>query len=497
MSVWFVELFKKKNLKQEITVIKFNPTNDNILVGGAINGQVVLWDLSKQTQTSRKGKKGGRDREKEKVQDREGEEGADGVTTPKISWKELSKIETGHKRAVHDLAWIGGGLECNFDGKLIPSGQPGSEANKMKKSWGGTEQSPFVIEGVRQFITLSGDGHLFIWDINKEHMRKDKYRKLVQGRQHESEIPWIPLIKIPLTKPDGSGEVIGLRLYMEDKSVDPYLACCVTEEGEFVQINWAPNESNNNNTNYGGEEAARIQPVKMCAGLLPDSRRVGHHGPALAVQRHPQLPDYYLTAGDWCFKIWKLNCSIPIVCSPFIDSNVTAGCWSPTRPSVVFIGTSDGNVQVWDLLDRSHEPILTQVISQDAVTCMQFKPTQEGKKHQANERTEALAVGTRIGFLHIFRLPKVMVKSKSNEKVDMEKYLEREVQRVKYYEGRWEKRSKELEAKNAQLQQDAALKPDSKKENEEDDEESNPYADPTLIEVAVEEFKNRLQTFEE
>ena len=456
---------------------------------------MVLWDLSKQTQASRKGKKGGRDRDKEKEKDREGEEGGDGAITPKIGWKEVSKIETSHKRAIHDIAWITGGVECNFDGKLVPSGQPGSDANKMKKSWGGTEQQPFVFEGVRQFVTLSSDGYMFIWDINKEYMRKDKYRKLVQGRQHESEIPWIPLIKIPLTKPDGSGEIIGLRLHLEEKSIDPYFAAAVTEEGEFVNINWAPNESSNTSTNYGSEEPSRIQPVKLCAGHLPDGRRVGHHGPAWSVQRHPQLPKYYITAGDWCFKIWKVGCNIPIVCSPFIDSHVTAGCWSPTRPSVVFIGTSDGNVQVWDLLDRSHEPILTQAISQDSVTCMQFKPAQEGKKHQASERTEALAVGTRIGFLHIFRLPKVMVKPKSNEKADMEKYLEREVQRVKYYEGRWEKRAKELEAKNAQMQQDAALK-DSKKD-EEDDEDNNPYTDPTLIEAAMEEFKLKLQLNDE
>eukprot|EP01064_Diplonema_japonicum_P012296 TRINITY_DN19775_c0_g1_i1.p1 TRINITY_DN19775_c0_g1~~TRINITY_DN19775_c0_g1_i1.p1 ORF type:complete len:736 (+),score=211.43 TRINITY_DN19775_c0_g1_i1:375-2582(+) len=481
---------------QEINVVKFNPTNDSILVGGAINGQVVLWDLSKQTQASKKGKKGGREREKEKAQEREGEEG-DGVTTPKNSWKELSKIETGHKRAVHDLAWITGGLECNFDGKLVPSGQPGSESNKMKKTWGGTEQNPFVFEGVRQFVTISGDGYMFVWDLNKEYMRKDKYRKLVQGKSNESEIPWIPLIKIPLTKPDGSGEVIGLRIQLEDKTIDPYMAAAVTEEGEFVNINWAPGEQSNSSTSYGGDESVRIQPVKMCAGFLPDGRRVGHHGPALSVQRHPTLTQYYITAGDWSFKIWKAGCPIPIVCSPFVSSKVTCGCWSPTRPSVVFVGTADGNVQVWDLLDRSHEPILTQAVSQDSVTRMEFKPTQEGKRHQASERTEALAVGTRIGFLHIFRLPKVMVKPKSNEKSDMEKYLEREVQRVKYYEGRWEKRAKELETKHAQMQQEAALKTDPKKDAEEDNEEANPYADPVLIEAAIEEFKTRLESCED
>lgn len=29
----------------EITVIEFHPDNPNILIGGAINGQVVAWDI--------------------------------------------------------------------------------------------------------------------------------------------------------------------------------------------------------------------------------------------------------------------------------------------------------------------------------------------------------------------------------------------------------------------------------------------------------------------
>eukprot|EP00906_Rhabdomonas_costata_P016632 RCo023875 len=44
----------------EVTVVRFNPTNPMILAGGCTNGQVCLWDLSKATQALKsKSKKGG------------------------------------------------------------------------------------------------------------------------------------------------------------------------------------------------------------------------------------------------------------------------------------------------------------------------------------------------------------------------------------------------------------------------------------------------------
>jgi WD40 repeat protein len=32
----------------EVTTIEFHPENPNVLVGGCINGQVIVWDLSSQ-----------------------------------------------------------------------------------------------------------------------------------------------------------------------------------------------------------------------------------------------------------------------------------------------------------------------------------------------------------------------------------------------------------------------------------------------------------------
>ena len=45
------------------------------------------------------------------------------------------------------------------------------------------------------------------------------------------------------------------------------------------------------------------------------------------------------------------------------DKKYTAGAWSPTRPSIIFLGTNEGNVEVWDLLEKTHEASVIQNIS--------------------------------------------------------------------------------------------------------------------------------------
>jgi hypothetical protein len=42
---------------------------------------------------------------------------------------------------------------------------------------------------------------------------------------------------------------------------------------------------------------------------------------------------------------------------------ITDAEWSPSRPGVFFISKADGTIDIWDLLDRTHAPILTQSIS--------------------------------------------------------------------------------------------------------------------------------------
>jgi hypothetical protein len=68
-----------------------------------------------------------------------------------------------------------------------------------------------------------------------------------------------------------------------------------------------------------------------------------------------------------------------------------AGTWSPTRPGLLFLATSAGSLQVWDLLDRSHEPSLTISIASMPITSISFSSAPP--KH-ATQPTSHLGDGT-------------------------------------------------------------------------------------------------------
>ena len=47
---------------------------------------------------------------------------------------------------------------------------------------------------------------------------------------------------------------------------------------------------------------------------------------------------------------------------------LTAGHWSNSRPGVFYIAKQDGTLDVWDLLDRTHEPSMSQSITPASIT---------------------------------------------------------------------------------------------------------------------------------
>ena len=472
----------------EVQVAKFNPSRPNIVVGGLINGQVAMWDLSRaRVSQTVKATRGGRlapSHQESDVKDiapmadpvkgHSVEKDGD-ATVSRLQPIQLSRVEMSHRHAVHDICWLPDGLECGFDGRMFSS--PDNN----------------------QFATISDDGTVCIWDLRPEHLPLDKQRKL----KHQSKVagddkPWVSLLKFTIARPDGSGDILGYRVRIEGKigGMPSYGMCCTSTDGEFCVCNIAPKDDNK----PGG--AGVVTGAFAGAGKeakLVRSITQAHAGPGYSVERHPQIADVYLTVGDWGFKIWRAGLDAPILASPYQDVHVMCGRWSPTRASVVFVGTSDGKIQAWDLLDRSHEPVLVHQLIQDAVTCIEFKPIPEKRPPSFQQY---VVLGTKLGTFHWYALPKVFTKGSSAELRNFRQLLEREVRRVSYFSWRWSEREKELDRNGGKPMVDASaaskggLRKDLMGGEEEDTEEQEFMLD-LEADAAFAAEVERLQKLEE
>ena len=80
---------------------------------------------------------------------------------------------------------------------------------------------------------------------------------------------------------------------------------------------------------------------------------IGHIGPVYAVQRNPVHSRFFLSVGDWTTRLWIDDLRVPIFATPFHNTYLTTGCWSPTRPSLFFTAKTDGSLDIWNFITQS------------------------------------------------------------------------------------------------------------------------------------------------
>ena len=360
----------------DVHCFKFCPTNSDLVIGGLESGQIAMWDLADARAKAREAKM---------LSDDTGEEG--GSNTITASPTILSAVDLSHKRSVTDLIFLPANFEVSERGKFTRPKDPPTEQN--------------------MFLSVGADGTLLWWDVRKAHEAPeekpdDKGKKKPEG--------WGPHAKMAISNPDGAMELSPVYAYLDvDEDVTgPASVYTVTEEGEFTTIHL----SNPQIENFS----------KGVRSVIP-----GHYGPCVALQRSPFVAGVHLSVGDWTFNIWREGITSPLFSSPFCSTSYTCGAWSPSRPAVLFIGRSDGMVDIWDLLDRSHEPSMTVAVTPAEVTSMEF---------QVSTTRQLLAVGDDQGTVHVMEVPRNLRRAAANEKTFAANFFSREEKRVEYVQRR-------------------------------------------------------------
>ncbi|NXK61197.1 WDR63 protein, partial [Sylvietta virens] len=407
---------------EDIYCFQFSPSDPNIIAGGCVDGQVVLWDISKHEEKLRSAKPVA-----DEVIDSSEDEpraaaaaaaGHSSTEPPLVRHCAASSIPYTHTKPATDIHW----LPCN------------SEDNQK----GGTSENRD--ENYLQLVTCSPDCSIFFWDIpSKEHREKFlseqiKEEKIshkppdVPDTDEDLDLSWKPLIKINLRERDTNTEYGPIRISLRElqyrykpqgkaKSMSalrgpikekPYTELSASssknlkvlqnistdffvgkEDGEVIYSNWSMKIDTNSPKPHSQKYALHTENINT-------------------LQKSPFFKDIFLSIGGQKFAIWKEGVTNgPILQSSCSAGRYTAGQWSLTRPGVFFIGRDNGSIDIWDLLKKTHEPSHFQNISKSIITFISPSST-SAEQH-------FLAVSDNLGVLHILEICHALRHPLSNE----------------------------------------------------------------------------------
>jgi WD40 repeat protein len=198
-------------------------------------------------------------------------------------------------------------------------------------------------------------------------------------------------------------------------STDPrsqfYLA---TEEGDLVFADWQAKASGPR----ADDEEEHSESRELVRWITRDNSR-----PCCSLEMSPFLPDLLLSLSDWSFNLWWAGRHAPVFTSPIASSIYTCGVWSPTRPAVLVAACADGSLQIWDFTDSSYRPSVELKAAHTRVTSMEFlRPS-----GMTPPRQQLLAIGDQSGTLHVFEIPRALIRPAHNERQLMVSLIDREM----------------------------------------------------------------------
>jgi hypothetical protein len=260
------------------------------VVGGSLTGQVVFWDISAYTSSSRRNKSANAD--------------DDDVTISPILPKFVSSIDHSHKRPVSDIYWLPPTTQINFRGQLVPD--------------------EFLDGNSYQFVTISGDACIMVWDIRFQEILLDDLKHVGRSRHIPVEKSaskdgppkalWAPIFRAQLKRLDGVGELSLCRFAaIGGAKGEAFLPgdarshiVLADEEGDLLGADLcaAPKEATQSSKGED-EEEGHVEVARDFIKWMT----VDHARPAVSLQQSPFLPGILLSVSDWNFHLWKVDFS--------------------------------------------------------------------------------------------------------------------------------------------------------------------------------------------
>ncbi|XP_054334101.1 dynein axonemal intermediate chain 3 isoform X1 [Pongo pygmaeus] len=440
----------------DIFCFKFCPSDPNIIAGGCINGQIVMWDITAHADRIENIKAGGGRSKRATLKPMFLLEPESNKEAMYIRHCAVSSIENGHKKVITDIHWLSDTFEINRMGSVFEN------------------RSGICC----QLVTCSADCTICFWDIRPQKLLTPQTTE--KKKEESIEIPfdvpstflhldlsWKPLTKVRLSKGETSLDHCPTKISLNEDHL-----LCKTQDKMLAQSKTEKAEEMNPYHNLESGMANLLKPIDdFCTkffvgteegeviytdwkmekdpetGRLMSKKPVSHHtvhdGTVHTIQRSPFYNDIILTVGGWNVAIWKEGVMTgPLLQSCCAPKRYTSGHWSLTRPGVFYIGREDGYIDIWDLLEKTHEPAQSQNICITMITYI--KPWIFSSKQQF------IAIADYYGTLHILEIPWTLSRPSTNEMASVNHYFEREVKHLEYVEQR--KKIREQEKKEMELE---------------------------------------------
>ncbi|NWY31801.1 WDR63 protein, partial [Pheucticus melanocephalus] len=417
---------------EDICCFQFSPSNPNLIAGGCVDGQVVLWDISKHEEKLESTKPV----VDEVTDSSEGEPRAAVVTEvtlglmagyvqqssaepPVVRHCAASSTPYCHAKPATDVQWLPCNIEENQKG--------GTSENKDEKKL--------------QLVTCSPDCSILFWDIPSME-RREEFLSAKIKEERRSQMPpgdpdtdedldlsWKPLIKFPLsTNYLYKGFAWSNKFQCVTKRCHHHFPGRVRprstlrapiKESTYTEMSASSSKNlellENISTDFfvGNEDGEVVYSEwkkKIDTNTAkPHSQKYSLHTETInTLQKSPFFKDIFLSIGGQKFAIWKEGVTNgPILQSSCSAGRYTAGQWSLTRPGVFFIGRDNGNIDIWDLLKKTHEPSHFQNISKSIITFI--------SPSSASAEQHFLAVSDNLGVLHILEICQTLCHPPSNE----------------------------------------------------------------------------------
>ncbi|KAH9643328.1 hypothetical protein HF086_012998 [Spodoptera exigua] len=419
---------------REVTTLSFCPFDENILIGGLINGQIIIWDLTKKLENVEKIEVLSETREKYRI-----------AMNAHMGWMKsiqdravvnataCSSLLNCHKGPVSAIKWVPPTFSITPTGKTV-------RAAENKSSL--------------QFITTSADGNILVWNISVGDMafvegKKVKKSKRIARRPSGLLVDVSPFqildrilqpcYKIILGTP-GQSWVYSIQSFgisapkiqyiytpKSNGTGRKYFICQVdketqdsmnsvfyfgTKNGELTRASWEGHEFNTGeivNSEYGD--------IKFRCNL--------HDGAVVVTSKNPIIDSITLTVGGKIFAIWSDDLKGRPMIWKKRPYRLTDGVWSQYKPSIIFISDSEGDLEIWDLLITSDKPISVQTLSGTMLTKVSL--------HTLPLTKNIIGVSDVHGSFRMFLNPPVFMLSHPKYVKRMETMIERELKVMKSF----------------------------------------------------------------